>query len=161
MRQFASVAVLLVLLTGCSAEVPGPQDMLGCYQLTLPAYDSVTAWPVAGYLIDMDSASVDYIPPPALIQLDTAPAVRPMNEEMPWLVQPLVSRPRHDYFRAAWGVVEGDSIQIAWSNGFIGTAIRLPSDRAPLLRGRAEQITHDPVTPGTARATLSRVDCPN
>jgi hypothetical protein len=160
MTQFACIVALIMLLTGCSEKVPSPEDFSGCHELTIQTYDSVPAWLVAGYVIGADS-TFEFIPPPAVIQVDTTPANVRMYEDTPWLVRPLVHRPSHVYFPAAWGVVEGDSIQLAWSDGFIGTAIRVPLGGKDLLRGRAEQITDDPGSPDTALAVLRRVDCPD
>jgi len=140
-----SLGVATVPLRGQS-RTPPPVDFAGCYALTLEPWSR----PVGG--------DARYHAVPSLVQLDTLPVDGGGRQ-----LRPNIAYPHGHRLPARW-LMKGDSVELAWSNGYQPTVVSLVRRADGSLRGRAvglsdAQVAGEPPPP-QARVTARRVACP-
>jgi hypothetical protein len=142
-----SVGVAAAPLAGQS-RTAAPAGFAGCYTLSLGAWTR----PPGG------DARYHAVPP--VVHLDTLPV-----EHAGWQLRPNIAYPHGS--RVPWPprwLVKGDSVELAWSNGFQPTVLSLARRADGSLRGRAVALSDAEVAgeppPPRASVTARRAACP-
>jgi|GEM_PF-2428373 len=161
----ATTLLLIALATGCGPRSAAPASPpVAATELPAP-----TA-PLAGSCFDLVvedwrgdrallSDSLAFSPPPRVL-LDTAgPAPRLSRIHGARLLRPAPGALPSAHRFAFWRPLEGDSVEMRWSTGFVGLHARL-ARRGPDLGGSAETFT-DAMGQEQAAASMiaMRVDC--
>jgi hypothetical protein len=141
-----SLGAWTVPLRGQS-RTPAPANFAGCYALTLEPWSR----PVGG------DARYHAVPP--IVRLDTLPV-----DGGGLQLRPNIAYPHGRRLPTARWLVKGDSVELAWSNGYQPTVVWLVRHADGSLRGRAVALSDAQVAgelpPPQARVTARRAACP-
>lgn len=129
------------------------QRIAGCYELELGEWVERPATRIPSYTV------------PSRVELTLEPATMPRS----WRLAPLIPALRG--LAPSWGMAAADSLDLVWSTGFVGLAIKLSQPRDGEATGFAETFsdvilveTDDdgsfrPLPPSQAPARLARIEC--